>query len=465
MYIKGAKLLLKLGDLVERENDYSISAYDGTSCYRFVCDYSRKRLIAEKIEVARATAIHTNMVVSAWKENGVYKADKTAQEILNQQNNYGHVEMRYFDEDENKVNIYQYETHDALNNEAIFRRIYPDGDMSNRINIRVDNSKGVRTTIEDMSGKSLGLVNARPGDFVEVEEADPEGRPVKWKVATPVKIDDVNISAKTAMSSAEMAYRMTPVRTYHGESEVQMHPVEGYPWTIICEINPVQQNDGVPSVTNERAISGWDNVQVTVDNTDGGREYNQPLGKTVYGGTYEPNSGKLIITLVSRMFNGSEAWQVKDVPNGRTPVFRLNVPGLGSNSNIHVQRCNIFKTGPLSEPAWDSDCVWAIGDDVYVGNGIAVQYGKDVNQFKTQLAKTNMQLVYELEVPIEEIFEQKKIVAIGGKNIVRCSTGGITVTTPVVEITDDEFAAKMFEALQSNPTLKELVKSIANGQI
>lgn len=410
------------------------------------------------------TPEYITMVVTALKEGaGNYKADKTSSQIRHHVNGGGYVYLRYTDDQTHTDEVYAYETYDN-DKGAIFRRLNVSKDSVDRMNIIVDYAGNVTPLHDTFNGKSLGLDTAKPEQVPVVEEVDENGVPTKWKSVNFIKIDDTSLSHNTIMSSLETARRLSCTKELYGE-RVTMYPVEGYPLDIIAEIHAVQNGDGVPSVKNEKPISGWDNIVVSIDNTqiDGRKDYNQQFHETIYGGTYEPNRGRLKITMGYRSFNGSEAWEKIDrTINGRKTIFKLNVPGLGSSMNTMGQMCNIFKTGPLAEP-FDSDCVWTAGDDVYVGNGIVAEYGEDLNRFKTQLGQTNMQIVYELAQEKEEIVEQKRIVAIEGKNIISASTGDVRVIAQTVGCSEEEINEAVGNYLRS-PEGMELIKFIISNQ-
>ena len=404
---------------------------------------------------------HTTLVVTAQKEgiSGV-KADYTSDEI-NTHAQKGTVILRFQDIENDRLQSYPYAYRDNQGRAVFIRNFIVESENKvKRCDVVINYNKDVSIEYHTLSTVELGLSDVQVGQTIEVEAVDKNGKPTKWKVIPSVHIDDENVSDKTVMSSKKTIERLTCEKLFEGP-QVVIYPIEGNALDIIAEISPAQNGSGTPSISNIRDISGWDNITIHIDNDITTKDYTANFNRTVFEGSYEPITGGLTVTMASKTFNGDENWEVRTLPSdGRTPIFKLTTSDLNSSLEITKQLCNIFKTNPTTNP-FESDTVWTAGNDVYVGNGIVNQFHGDVEQFKTQLRQTPMQIVYELEQPEETTIDIQTIPAIKGKNVISASTGDVSVLTNVVGCSEEEINQNIKEYLLSAEG-KELIKTIVN---
>ena len=407
---------------------------------------------------------HTTLVVTAQKEGiSDVVADYTADEI-NTHAQKGMVVLRFQDIENDRLQTYPYAYRDKQGRAVFIRNFIVESESKvKRCDVVIDYKKDVTVEYHILSTLELGLTNVKVGDSIEAEMVNAEGKVTKWKVTPAVHIDDKTISKKTVMSSKEMINRLSCTKLYEGHQAV-FYPIEGQVLDIIAEIVPVQNGSGEPSTSNVRDISGWESISINVDNDIDTKSYVTEFGKTVYEGTYEPITGSLTVTMASKEFNGSEPWEVRTIPSdGRTPIFKLTMSDLNSSLEITKQMCNIFKTNPTTNP-FESDTVWTAGNDVYVGNGIVQKFNGSLDEFKAQLAKTPMQIVYELQDQEESKIIDQKVVAIAGKNVVSASTGDVSVLAQVIGCTHEEVEQAISDYLNS-PAGKALIKAIINNEV
>ena len=407
---------------------------------------------------------HRTLIVTAQKEGiSNVKADFTADEI-NAHAQTGVVILRVQDIENDRLQSYPYAYRDKQGRAVFIRNFIVESEHKvKRCDIVINYNKDVEIVYHTVSTIELGLSGVKIGQTIEIESIDDEGKPTKWKAVDPVHIDDTNISTKTTMSSQGMIDKLTCTKLYEG-SQAVIYPVEGQVLDIIAEISPAQNGSGEPSTSNIRDISGWDNITINIDNDINTKTYVADFGKTIYEGSYEPITGSLTTTMASRTLNGTENWEVRTIPSdGRTPIFKLTLSDLNSSLEITKQMCNIFKTNPTTNP-FESDTVWSAGNDIYIGNGIVQKFHGNLDEFKTQLAQTPMQIVYELEAPEEITIKKIKIPAIKGKNIITASTGDVSVLAQVVGCTHEEMEQAIGDYLHS-PAGKALIKAIINNEI
>ena len=144
-----------------------------------------------------------------------------------------------------------------------------------------------------------------------------------------------------------------------------------------------------------------------------GRTYTTALGRTVYGGALDVVSGVLTVDMTFRTFDGSENWET--INQG----LRL-AGGFGGKaySAKNVSNMLTYATGdPTINP---NSYQFTVGGFVNVG----VPY--TVAEWKSLLATTNLQVVYELATPQTYQLTPQQVTLLVGENHV-WSDGSITM--------------------------------------
>ena len=193
---------------------------------------------------------------------------------------------------------------------------------------------------------------------------------------------------------------------------------------LVCNIALTETGSGTKSPSNPYTISSISNLTVDVN----GSTFTFSLGQTVYCGSYDVTTGKLMIThkLGSLAF-GNNAWN-EDV--NRLGVFYGTVPTVyGRKQKSDVLACSCFNaTNPYTNVTED---LYISGKPSYAGSIIffrnSAWTGKTSAEINTLL--TNEEFVYELATPIESTLTAQALTALIGLNTISSNgNGDITVT-------------------------------------
>ena len=154
------------------------------------------------------------------------------------------------------------------------------------------------------------------------------------------------------------------------------------------------------------------------------------LGQTVYGGTLEVMSGKLVIDRGYATFDGSsdEAWSKWD----GAFVFQgalANIKNLNTVSTtdlvVVADRFVSMGVNYRNYVIGKNAVVKVIGDNSYIA--VDPTAYADVNAFKTSLASNPMQVVYELATPTEITLTPTQVKTLLGNNNIRSDSGTVEV--------------------------------------
>lgn len=144
-----------------------------------------------------------------------------------------------------------------------------------------------------------------------------------------------------------------------------------------------------------------------------GNTYTTALGRTVYGGTIDVISGELIVNTAYRTFNGSENWET--INQG------LRLAGGFGGKAYSAKNVSNMLTYATSDPTRNPNSYqFTVGGFINVG----VPY--TVAEWKSLLATTNLQVVYELANPQTYQLTSRQISLLLGENHL-WSDGEITV--------------------------------------
>lgn len=173
-------------------------------------------------------------------------------------------------------------------------------------------------------------------------------------------------------------------------------PVEGYPMSVQASWEPRQEGSGDPSPENVRAITGLDEVNVTLsDGVSDGTTATLTLPETIYGGTVDAVTGEgseevLFLELAIADMNNAE-----DYPGWRN--IRDVIKCVGENwnkplDNEHFLSCNI-----CSGSAWVGvNTNTPTNPLIYL---IKNRFGLTQSQWKEQYPELVVQLCLKLATP------------------------------------------------------------------
>lgn len=155
------------------------------------------------------------------------------------------------------------------------------------------------------------------------------------------------------------------------------------------------------------------------------------FGQTVYGGSLDVTNGKLIVTKIARVFDGSENFLT--LASGRVFAYDFGVNLVGSFNNNN-SLCSHFHTGYGS---WD---LLGVGEYL-VGGGHYGGVNPDMTlaDYKTYLQAqynngTPVTLVATLATPIEITTTPENLTALSGQNNVYGDTNGDTEVEYYIEV-------------------------------
>lgn len=195
--------------------------------------------------------------------------------------------------------------------------------------------------------------------------------------------------------------------------------------SLKSDINPVQSGTGTPSPQNVRPISGFSALNVTLADGDMQTVDTKTVnfGQTVYGGVADVTNGKVTITQIAHVFDGSENFL--PLASGRVFAYDFGVNLVGSYNNNN-SLCSHFHEG---YGAWDQ---LGVGEYLVAG----VRYGgvnpdMTLADFRTYLQAqynngTPVIIVATLATPTEITTTPENLTAISGENNVFSDTNGDT---------------------------------------
>lgn len=191
------------------------------------------------------------------------------------------------------------------------------------------------------------------------------------------------------------------------------------------KITPVQSGTGTPSPDNVRPISGFSALNVTLADGDMQTVENKTVnfGQTVYGGVADVTNGKVNVTKIARVFDGSENFLT--LASGRVFAYDFGVNVVWSFNNNN-SLCSHFHEG---YGAWD---VLGVGEYLIAGGRYGgVNPDMTLAEYKTYLQAqynngTPVTLVATLSTPTEITTTPETVSSIAGDNNIFLDTGNLT---------------------------------------
>lgn len=251
---------------------------------------------------------------------------------------------------------------------------------------------------------------------------------ITYTVADPdaAVIRDDTVGAG-AWSGKNIADRLCPLFSESG-SIVSCQPLEGYPLTVVSQIQGQQAGSGSPAPENIRPLTGWDKATLTQENGQTKREFSVRLGQTVWSGSLDWNTGILTVDKILAVFDGTENW-------GLFGGFYMigGLPGAGAQASLASTAgcCSHYRyTYGTAEgvPGWSPDASNSVATPRFVNTGFAT-----VEQWKAYVAAqyaggTPVTFGYPLKTPVTAALTPYEIPALAGVNTLRCTTGETAVS-------------------------------------
>lgn len=195
--------------------------------------------------------------------------------------------------------------------------------------------------------------------------------------------------------------------------------IQGNALGVTVTISPKRESEGTATVANPIAISGWDDITVTVKSSDEEdaetRTYNVDLGSAgpAYQGTLDIVNGTLTVTGILRTFN------TKDMNNDRE-----NYPGWQNAGVRAMYGANLVRQ---FNTTLNIGKIFAIntnnGDDkLYLANGV---YGLTQTEWKKK--KQEIQIIFPLDTPEVYTIDPVTISLFRAKNVISADSGKISI--------------------------------------
>lgn len=199
--------------------------------------------------------------------------------------------------------------------------------------------------------------------------------------------------------------------------------------SAVVNIEPVQSGSGDPSPTNIRPISGWTQANVWVKptyDTTLAPTATISLGQTVYGGTLDVLAGKLVVDRAMVAFNGSEAYW--GIPSVGTDYHQFTAWISGAKTGASVTAlCDTFRKIALSERGTKTGLV-SYATDAAFRFALKSDFGVTTrDEWTAYLAEHNVQLVYELAIPLEYDVTPQTIKTLLGVNNIWADAGEMSI--------------------------------------
>ena len=199
---------------------------------------------------------------------------------------------------------------------------------------------------------------------------------------------------------------------------VTVSSVAGNMVNPVVTLNVIQEGSGTPSPSNPRPISGYGDIQISVN----GNITYITFDNVKYGGVLDVNTGMLTLKYAFVEYNGdaSEDWFLQSINSYGIANFRIFLPSEQKNSQHIIT--NMF--------TWQNTVIAMTQDEGFLSNdGTAFFYVRvfstraaTVNDFKIWLSQNPLQICYELKTPQTIQLTPTQIALAQGTNVV--STNG-----------------------------------------
>lgn len=238
-------------------------------------------------------------------------------------------------------------------------------------------------------------------------------------------IDD-NAVGENAWSSRAIVQRLCPPFTESGAT-VTCFPVAGYPLSVVSRIDPAQAGAGTPTTENVRPIIGVSTVTLTHNEAPVVLD----LGQTVYGGSYNWQTGELTVDRGVLALTGKEKWRYTALSNGYVRI-QCSVSRIFTKETLvcsHYPMHSNYSSNYKFPFMRANDNSSVLTYEAAPGEGDFVS----VEDFQAYLeaqyaAGMPVQVVYRFNNPQTYSLTPKEILALSGANVLHSDTGNTTVT-------------------------------------
>lgn len=200
-----------------------------------------------------------------------------------------------------------------------------------------------------------------------------------------------------------------------------------------CKIyfEPIQEGTGDPSPDNVRPISGWDGVELHINNTS----ITLPFPKTIYGGYVDLVNGEVVETWQKIILDGDETPNNGTNYNGNLGTNRyFTIPSTGLGYNVGSGYCKTAK--------FQRGAIWASPDShlgefnintsqlhvVFTNATVGITSEMTANEktaaIKTWLASNPMTFVVPRATPITHQLAPQTIKTLKGINNIWSNANG-----------------------------------------
>ena len=225
-------------------------------------------------------------------------------------------------------------------------------------------------------------------DYVALEQATYNAYPTKSKTGNPIYIDD-------------------------GADSI---PVK----ELIVNLEPKQSGTGDPSPTNVRPITGYDSVNVTVNEEVYSIIFPSSVG-TVYGGTLNTTTGELVVDRYKMTVDGSKLPSISPLTNnyrvGIMNVVQLfNAPPAKYDGNNTVAIGNWLPKRNQGYSADTTGFYFYSNSSIYVFFPKSLIASQDLELAKQYFIEHPLDICYELETPQTYQLTPTEITTLLGNN-------------------------------------------------
>ncbi len=272
---------------------------------------------------------------------------------------------------------------------------------------------GKSYVIRDKSAVSVDAQNLADGDKAQAREN-----------IGACQIDDATVGAD-AWSSQNTVDKLAPNFTESG-AVVTCAPVEGYPLQVVSKITHAQEGSGDPSLENVRPIVGHSALKLTRNDA----EFTVDFGQTVYGGSFDWQSGVLTITNTIMRLTSDLTWSRSSTTNSYG--FNAYYVTIGDTKKGNGTQSRVVCTHYPSTTGWSNSSVGQKTIKIQHNNGKMAIYIADdsfssIGEFKAFLSANDIQIVHTPEQPIIIQLTPQEILAVSGQNTLSSDTGDTTV--------------------------------------
>ena len=202
--------------------------------------------------------------------------------------------------------------------------------------------------------------------------------------------------------------------------------------SLTVAVEPVQSGSGDPSPSNIRPISGWNQIQIWVqDEVDRTADptVTVQLGRTVYGGTLDVTTGVLTVDKLYRELSSSIPWTKSSSYSGGFYTAAYNLAVDGHNPKTFTPFiCSHAKSATEIAQYANGTCYMDNSVNIRIMNADTTveQWGAYLDAQAT--ANTPVSCCFELDSPFTYQLTPTQVTTLLGNNNIYSNTGNTSVT-------------------------------------